>query len=60
MDELISILLNHTAEHRELVASKASRFCQFNRLQPVFRILLRPLNVNVPGLVAFPTRKRRT
>jgi len=43
MDELMLILLNQTAEHRKLVASKASRFC--------------PLNVNVPGRAAFPTEE---
>ncbi len=57
VDKLITILLNHTAERRKLVAAKSPRLRQFNRLQPEFRILLRPLNMNVSRFMSFTTEK---
>jgi hypothetical protein len=58
-DELISMLLNHSAERRQLVATKTPRLRQLNRLQPKLRVFLRVLNVNVTRFMAFTTEKEK-
>jgi hypothetical protein len=57
VDEFIAMLFYHGAEYRQLVAPKAPRLRQLNRLQPKLRVLLRALHMDMSGLVAFSTEE---